>query len=210
MIKNFRKLTLVTISVFCLSGLNAQFGIGITAANDLYNRYSNPEDGLAHKANGSAILNLAVGPKIWLGGEDFSFSVESLVNWGIFGLSTPDYKGLGNLAFPIMAKLNFAGLSGTNKEGRFGFSIGGGIQYNRTEIYGLKDSFEDIGVTRNYFRTYVVQAGYGFGISGFGLQFFTRYGFNPDLDGANTLNVGLQWDFNFVKLKKISDPASEL
>lgn len=189
----------------------SQFGIGMTAGIDLYNRYSNPRDNTGeHRANGSVLLNLAVGPKIWVGGENFSVSVETQANLGLLALSLPDYKGLGNVAFPIIGKLNFAGLSGLNKEGRFGLSLGGGIQFNKTELYYQTSDFKELGGERNFFKTYIVQVGYGFGISGFGVQLFTRYGFNPDLDGANSVNVGLQFDFNFSKLKNIDDPNSRL
>jgi hypothetical protein len=182
----------------------------MTVTNDFYNRYSNPSDSIAHDANGSALLNLGLGPKIWFGGEKVSFSIETYANLGILGLSLPDFKGLGNVSFPVLAKLNFGGLAGTNKEGRFGFSLGGGLQWNKTELYYLSNSFEDRGVNRDFFRTYVIQAGAGFGLTGFGGQFFVRYGFNPDVDGGNSLNLGLQFDFNFLKLKKIDDPASRL
>jgi hypothetical protein len=209
--KNFLTvLIIVIVSTISAQQLRAQFGIGATISNDIYNRYSNPEDGIASGGNGSFLLNLALGPKIWVGGENFSVSVEAQANWGMLGLSLSDFKGLGSASFPIMGKLNFAGLSALNKEGRFGFSIGGGIQYNKTEIYHLKDSYEDSGVDRSFFKTYVVQAGYGFGISGFCIQGFLKYGFNPDLDGANNFHIGLQYDFNIPRLKKISDPASEL
>lgn len=207
------KLLSLIIILLCsinVSIVHAQFGIGATVSNDIYNRYSNPEDGIAARSNGSFLLNLAVGPKIWIGGESFSVSAEAQANWGMLGLSLGDFKGLGNASFPIIGKLNFAGLSGLNKEGRFGFSIGGGIQYNKTEIYKLKNSFAEQGVTRDFYKTYIIQAGYGFGISGFCIQGFVRYGFNPDLDGANSFNFGLQYDFNIPKLKQISDPASEL
>lgn len=194
----------------CISSIHGQFGIGLTVTNDFYNRYSNPSDSIAHDANGSVLLNLGLGPKIWLGGEKVSFSLETYANLGILGLSLPDFKGLGNVSFPVLAKLNFGGLAGTNKEGRFGFSVGGGLQWNKTELYYLSNNFEDRGVNRDIFRTYVIQAGVGFGLTGFGGQFFVRYGFNPDEDGGNSLNLGLQFDFNFLKLKKIDDPASRL
>ena len=190
--------------------LQGQFGIGLTVTNDLYNRYGNPTDSIAHGGNGSEILNLGLGPKIWYGGEKMSVSLESYANLGLLGLSIPDFKGIGNVSFPLIAKLNFRGLSGLNKEGKTGFSIGGGLQWNKTELFFLSNSFEDRGVTRDFYRTYVVQAGYGFGLTGFGVQFFTRYGWNPDFDGGNSLNIGFQFDFNILKLKQIDDPASQL
>lgn len=187
----------------------AQFGYGFTASNDLYHRYVNKEDGIASPAAGSALLNIGVGPKLWLGGKKCSFSAEGQAVIGFFGLSAKDYKGLGTVAFPILAKLNFNGVSGFDREGKLGFSIGGGIQYNRTEIFGLSDKFASQNVQRSFFPTYVVQVGFGYGLSGFNAQGIIRYGFNPD-DKTSTLNIGLQYDFNIPILKKITSPESEL
>lgn len=189
--------------------LSAQVGYGFTLTNDLYHRYSNPEDGIAGRSAGSAILNLGAGPKIWLGGQNVSLSLEAQACIGFLGLAIKDYKGLGTVSYPIMAKINFNGLSGLDREGRLGLSIGGGIQYSKTELYGLDDSFAEKGVERKLFKTYIAQAGYGFGISGFGLQGFARYGWNPD-NKANSLNIGLQWDFNWRMVKKIASPESSL
>jgi hypothetical protein len=206
----FKSLVVSLVLITSAGFLHGQFGIGLTVTNDIYNRYGNPKDSIAHNGNGSVILNLGVGPKIWFGGEKMSASLETYANVGLFGLALPDYKGLGNISFPLIAKLNFGGLSGLNKEGRTGFSVGGGLQWNKTELYYLSNDFENRGVDRGFYRTYVVQAGYGFGLTGFGIQFFTRYGWNPDVEGGNSLNIGLQFDFNALKLSKIDDPASQL
>ena len=187
----------------------AQFGYGFTLTNDLYHRYANPKDGLASRSAGSAILNIGGGPKIWIGGQNISFSAEAQATIGFLGLATNDYKGLGTAAFPIMGKLNFNGLSGLDREGRMGLSIGGGIQYSRTELYGLDEEYIAQGVQRKLYKTYIAQAGYGFGLSGFGLQGYLRYGWNKDTK-ANIMAIGLQWDFNLKMLKKISNPESSL
>lgn len=188
----------------------SQFGIGLTASHDLYQYYQNPDDETGESTSaGSALLNFGVGPKIWMGGNDFSISVEAQATLGFFGLSVRDYKGLGTTSFPIMAKFNFGGLSGLDKEGKFGWSIGAGVQYSKTELYYLQDSFEEKGGERDLFRTYVGQIGYGFGMSGFSAHGFVRFGYHPD-NGARSLNVGIQYDFNIPKLRQITDPESEL
>mgnify|MGYP000111581178 CR=1 FL=1 len=207
--KNILLTAIVCLSITC--SIQAQFGYGFAVTNNIYNRYTNPEnpDVDAHNSAGSFLLNLGIGPKIWLGGEDFSFSAEGQGMISFLGLAAKDYKGLGMSAFPVMGKLNFGGLSGLNKEGKFGFSIGGGLQWSRTELYGLRDSFAEQGITRDWFKTYVGEIGYGFGLSGFTAHAIVRYGYNPDTK-ANTFNFGLQYDFNLPKLKEITDPASEL
>lgn len=205
-----QRLIICFFSITLFSGVGlSQVGFGMTGSTDLYQRYVNPDDGLASPSSGSAMINFGAGPKIWFGGKGFSLSLEGQAVIGVFAFSVKDYKGLGSLAFPVMAKLNFGGLSGFDKESKMGFSLGGGLQYNRTEIFGLKDTYQKLGVTRDYFRTIVVQAGYGIGISGFIAQGFVRYGFSDDL-GANSLNIGIQYDFNLPMLKKIADPASAL
>ena len=204
--------SLFTAVLFCLtfSVGYSQFGIGLTASHDVYQYYQNPDDALDESTSaGSALMNFGVGPKIWMGGNDFSISLEAQATIGIFGLSVRDYKGLGTASFPIMAKFNFAGLSGLDKEGKFGWSMGAGIQYNRTELYYLNDSFEEKGGVRDLFRTYVGQVGYGFGMSGFSADAFVRFGYHPD-SGARSFNIGLQYDFNIPKLRQIIDPESEL
>lgn len=200
---------IVALLALFTNTLSAQVGYGFTLTNDLYHRYANPSDGIASRSAGSAILNLGAGPKIWLGGQNMSLSLEAQACIGFLGLAVKDYKGLGTVSYPIMAKLNFNGLSGLDREGRLGFSVGGGIQYSKTELYGLDDSYASQGVQRKLFKTYIAQLGYGFGISGFGLQGFARYGWNKD-SKANTLNIGLQWDFNWKMVKKISSPESSL
>ncbi|NNF33485.1 MAG: hypothetical protein HKN68_05220 [Saprospiraceae bacterium] len=203
--------TTITIlaAFFIFTQAQAQFGYGITANTEIYQRYNNPEDGLAGTSAGSFLFNLGVGPKIWMGGNNLSLSLETTANWGIFGLDVNDYKGLGMVSFPMLAHLNFGGLSGLDKEGKFGFTVGGGIQYNKTELYYLNGGDKEIGVTRDFFKTYVGEIGYGFGMSGFTLHAYVRYGYNPD-NSANSFNFGIRYDFNLPKLKQISDPESDL
>lgn len=190
----------------------AQVGFGVTASTDLYQRYVNPivfDANNESRAAGNAILNLGIGPKLWFGGEDFSVSLEGQVVWGITTFSLDEYKGMGSASFPFMAKLNFGGLSGLNKEGKMGWSIGGGLAWTKTEAYGLSDDARADLHVRDYFPTFMTQIGYGFGISGFSTHGFVRYGFDSDNE-ASTLNIGLQFDFNVPMLNKIADPASAL
>lgn len=189
----------------------AQFGIGLTFNNDIYHRFTNPKvsGDDAYRSAGSAILNFAIGPKIWVGGSNVSLSVEGLAGIGVLGFGVKDFKGMGTSYFPMMAKLNFNGLTALDKEGRIGFFVGGGIQYSRTELYGLKDSYALEGTTRSLFPTYVAQVGVGFGISGFALAGTLKYGWNQETK-ANIMALGMQWDFNVPMLKKIANPASSL
>jgi len=186
----------------------SQFGYGATANYNLYQRYTNPAD-VGKDSAGSALLNFGIGPKLWVGGEKFSFSAEATANLGLLGFSVGDYKGLGMLAIPIVGHLNFGGLTNMGKEGKFGLVLGGGIQYNRTELYYTNNDFDELGGTRDYFRTIILEGGYGFGMSGFSGYGILRYGWDPN-SNANNFSIGLKFDFNIPKLKMITDPASEL
>ena len=189
--------------------ITAQVGAGFTVSWDAYTRFKNPDVDPYYDAAGSALLNFGLGPKIWIGGESFSFSAEAQATISPLALSLQDYKGLGMASFPVIGKFNFNGVSGLNKEGDLGFSIGGGIQWTRTELFGLSSDFEADGVERSLTKVYVGVLGYGFGISGFAGQVVAKYGFHPDTE-ANVFGLGLQFDFNIPKLRQISDPASEL
>ena len=204
-----QKLLFFSCLFFIVNTATAQFGYGLTFTNDIYQRYTNAQDVEDYNSAGSAILNLGLGPKIWVGGQDFSVSLETQANLGVLGLAVKDYKGLGMVGFPILAKLNFKGISGLDKEGRLGFSIGGGVQYSRTELYGLSGDSSRAGITRALDLTYIGQFGYGFGLSGFGVQGILKYGYNPNTN-AKVMAIGLQWDFNIPMLKKITNSSSSL
>ncbi len=200
--------SIVVLSLLLMIGISVSaqsVAWGGTLRHDLYNRYANPTDDIAARSAGSAIINLGVGPKLWIGGPDFSFSPEVTFQWSPFALSSKEFKGLGALSFPILGKFEFFGNSNFNKRGKFGFSIGGGIQYSKTELWYLKGSFKEGGVVRPFFRTYVIEGDFGYGISGFDIHLFIRYGWSNDTD-ANTLNIGVGYDFNVPRLKEAADP----
>ena len=209
------RLALVLFFGLSLQLAQSQIGLGLTTSFDLYNIYSNPnssqpDPNTISRRNGSVLSSIGIGPQVWVGGKQFSVSVSAVANIAPFGLSIGDYKGLGAVSFPFMAHLNFGGTSSMNSVAKAGFSIGGGIQYNRTELFGLTDTFADQGVTRDFFRTYNIELAAGGGLNGFVGKFYTRYGFNPDLDGAWTLNIGIQMGLNFLMTRKIHKPESAL
>jgi hypothetical protein len=203
-------ITLCIIGVFPQT-LSAQFGIGLTLTNDLYQKYTNPSDDLdLGNSSGSAFLNYSIGPKIWIGKPSFSFSAESQVGLGLLGLDTKNFKGLGMANIPIIGQFNFKGASSLGSDQKIGYSLGGGIQYNRTELFGLREKYKDLGLKRSFFPTYIVQAGGGFGFNGFVLLMYIRYGFHPD-SRANSLNVGIQFDLNLRAFRKsFNNPNSAL
>ncbi len=206
-----KKIFLPLLLVFAFFNLSkAQFGIGVVGGNDIYQRYTNPTDETGEsRSAGNAILNLTLGPKVWVGGENFSISVESHINWGSTAFSVQDFKGMGAMAFPILAKLNFNGNSGFNSELTTGFSVGGGVQYAKTELYGLNAPYIDRGVTRTFYPVAVGEISYGYGIAGFVIELFGRYGYNTNTK-AQTLNVGIAYNFNLGGLLKLKRKVKAL
>lgn len=200
------RLTLILFFFVCfILESNAQFGYGITSKTGIYERWSNPEDDVSSRTSGSALINLGVGPKIWLGTSKFSLSVEASANIAPFAFSLKEFKGLGAASFPVLARLNFGGLSGLNKKGTIGVSIGGGVQWAKTELFGLNSEFEEQGVTREFYKSFIGEVAAGFGMSGFTGYLFIRYGANNDI-GVKTFNIGVGYDFNVPTLKVFTDP----
>lgn len=190
---------LIGILFFCISLLPAaqgQIEFGYVFGLDGYQRMVNPESESVSRGSGNALLNPFIGPKIWLGGKEFSLSLEAQVNLGITSLSRKDYKGLGAVSFPLMAKLNFMGMTGMDRQFEWGFYVGGGMQWSRTELYYLSQKYRELDVQRNLFPTYVAEIGIGRGGFGVDGSLYGRYGFDPDTK-ASTLHIG--FIFNFLR-----------
>ena len=179
--------------VLVSSPVVGQFGFGFVTGLDSYQQQVRPESSDlqdSYRSVGSALLNPILGPKVWLGNRNFSLSLEAPINWGILAFDMDDFKGLGALSFPLGMKFNFGANSGFNDDQMMGFSFGGGLQYNRTELYGRTDEAPDIG----FFKTYYGEAALGFGIGGADLQVYLRYGYGEEK--AQSLNVGIVGSVN--------------
>lgn len=205
-----KKITIIFAFLFsglAMTDVAAQVGAGLVFGGDYYQWYRNPSVAgeTDQLSSGNVILNSAFGPKIWVGANKFSFSVEGHLNWGITAFDMHEYKGMGHLSFPIIAKFNFGALSTFDSDAKRGFYIGGGIQYSRTEAYGLISDFEDI-TTRNFFQTFFGEIGFGRGGSGIVGTTFVRFGVGEN--NAMTLNVGSMLDLNvgqFIRNLKLGD-----
>lgn len=198
-IKCFLIIKMLMISSFVYS----QIGLGYVVGFDIYERFKNPADGIASPSSGNALLNGFVGPKIWLGGPEFSVSVEGQINLGLTSFSVRDYKGIGSVSFPVLAKLNFGGNTALDRNFETGYSIGGGIEWSKTELFYLSKEHRALGVSRPFYSNYVIELGIGKG--GFGLDggLYFRYGFNPSIK-TNNLHVGLVLNMirNLEKVKE--------
>lgn len=174
--------------------LKAQIKAGITYGGDFYQRYTNPiikGDSLL-RSSGNYWLNIAMGPKIWYKGNNYSISVECPVNWGITTFDWQENKGLGSLAYPLLFKYNSGLLEGHKVYGLREFSLGAGIQYNKTEVYGFENKFTNH-PSRGYFRTYIIDLGLYTHWIFPDLQYnYIRIGFGEHQ--AVSFNFGMMWN----------------
>lgn len=166
--------------------VQSQIRFSMNYGLDFYQHFTNPqnEGDTTFRTAGNAITNVIIGPKFYFGYKDFSISGEAEINWGITALSLKDFKGMGALSLPLMAKLNFGGLSAlTDDYGKFGVSLGGGVEYAMTEIYGLTEDYIDISV-RNMYKVYIGELQIGYLAESGVASFYIRYGkgdFNSSL-----------------------------
>ncbi len=171
--------------------------MGFNYGLDLYEHFTNPEragDTTLHTA-GNAIANIIIGPKLFLGYNKFSISGEVQINWGITAFCYKEFKGIGALSFPFLCKMNFGGLSGlTDNTGKFGFSLGGGLQYSMTEIYGLETEFQGL-TTRDLFKTYVGEMQIGYRAESGIASLYFRYG--QGANNSSVFNIGYISSFIF-------------
>lgn len=200
-----RKKDFIVVVVFILLPWIAysQFGFGTTGGIDLYQRYTNPSDDIAYSSAGNVLLNVVFGPRMWLGGRNASFSIEVPFNLGITTLAVKDFKGLGSFAMPVIGKINLGALSGFYPAFSKGVSIGGGVQWSRTELLLLK-RYKDKNVKREFFKTYILELDLGYGSFGTAGYIYLRYGKDFDSD-AQSLNIGLMVSINSTYVRKNVD-----
>ncbi len=162
---------------------------------DFYQSYSNPKNSM-HSFGRSAgsILPLFLGVQGQIGHGDYGLGLEAQINFAPLALDVNEFKGLGALSFPLMIKFNAGSLSGFSKKLK-GFGIGGGIQYNRTELFGTTAKYKSLG--RDFFKTYLVEFNAGAGLSGLKAVFYIRYGFNSEQ--ASSFNTGILLNIDFRK-----------
>ena len=181
--------------------VRAQVGVGVTYGFDVYQHHHNPRMSAdtTQFGLGSALFNLNIGPKFWIGGKNFSVGLEAQLGVAPFALDINEYKGLGAFYFPVLFSLNYGGLSGFQEKGRWGAGIAAGTQYTRTDLYFLKEEFEDI--NRSIYQTYFGQLNLGLGSKASAIYIYVRYA-GGDLESHNW-HIGLMLDQNLTQRRKL-------
>ncbi len=184
-----------------LSVSYGQVGVGVTYGFDFYQYQANPkaEDVNLKRGLGSALLNFNIGPKLYFGGNQFSVTVEGQLGIAPFAFDLDEYKGLGAFYFPILAAINFKGLSGFYEKSSWGFGFAGGTEFVRTDLYFLDDDFKDL--TRSMFNTYFGQVNVGLGSKASSIFLYARYGVGAD--EARNFHIGIMLDQNLTQMKKL-------
>lgn len=194
------KQLLIIISLLFWLPLYGQFTHKMIIGFDLYQKYRNPVDQKVNddsRSAGNVILAIPIGYSLFIGKNNFSISTEASANIAPLAFDAGQYKGLGALSFPLLAKLNFGALSGFSENKLLGYSIGGGIQFNRTELFGLTNKYNFL--ERNYFPTYVGEVGIGGGVSGLNVILYFRVG--TAAHKAFSFNSGLIFNVDLFKPK---------
>jgi hypothetical protein len=196
--------SILVICVLLLAQVaRSQVGIGITYGLDLYSSYQNPDSNdpliTGDGPISSFLLNLNIGPKIWLGLEKASISFEGQVSFSPIAMDWSDFKGMGVFSFPIMGQVQLLGLSGFSEEGGFGLTFGGGVSFTQTDLYFREEFFED--ANREFYPVIFGQIGAGWGYGGYSIYGYVRYG-QGDMNAQNW-SIGVAIDQNLTHFKKL-------
>lgn len=192
------KISISLILCFLFLSAFPQLRFSVNYGLDFYQQFRNPEvtGDTTIPSSGNAITNIIIGPKFYVGAKYVSLSCETEVNWGITALCLKEFKGVGALSLPLMAKLNFGGLSGIDEDiGNFGVSIGGGVQYSMTEIYGLTTEFRNSTAKRDLYKVYVGELQIGYRAESGVASFYVRYGTGDN--NSHVLHVGYTVSYIF-------------
>ena len=194
-----RSLTIFILALLSHLPCKGQFGIGLAYGVDLYENIAVPNeiDSLQF-SGGSALANLVIGPKIWIGKKDVSLSVQAQVGFSPFHFDTKTYRGLGAFYFPISIGMNYGALSGLPSDKLFGLSVGYGLQQNTVDLYLLKEEFE--AQRSASFSSQFVQVGVGTGKQGVMVHLYGRYGWTEH--NGSHLNIGINLEYNLRERKK--------
>ncbi len=191
---------LMLISFVFAFDSTAQIGLGRVAGIDFYQHHRIPDyNGIKGHSTGSAVANIVLGPKVWVGGRAFSVSAEAAVSFAPFAFDTGKFRGMGVVSFPISVDLNFLGLSGFSVKAGNGFSLGGGISFNKADLYFVNAQYE-AERDKSFYKVYFGQIAYGVGSGGNDVRVYVRYG-----QGENSsylLTTGILLSTNYITGKK--------
>lgn len=113
------------------------------------------------------------------------FFAEAEVNYFPFSLDLAGYKGMGALAFPVVAGFRIP------LEGFFALTIGGGVQWTQINLHQRVMSAQNYSDT--FFMTYLGEIGIVIEENIF-LGYFLRFGYHPNQ--AMTFDFGLKFGLN--------------
>jgi len=189
---------------FQLTPGQSQVNIGpmISAEWNLYNWYQRPSNhqfSIASGGNRSVGQVLNVLPSARLGivfvfdapnfyGNDFVLLLEGGISYTPFSFDLEERKGQGALSFPVI-------LSTIIPIGSTAMTIGGGIQFSKTEFTQTTAKYQPL--DNPFFMTYILELGLGspnlavpdYGFL-FGYNFFARVGYGEH--HAVTLDIGVR------------------
>ncbi|MEP7196325.1 MAG: hypothetical protein ABI851_07370 [Saprospiraceae bacterium] len=192
------KIKFLAIFLLIQCKLFAQFNSRIITGIDFYHWLNNPElvGDSKHNSVGS-VFPLIVGAELLFGKSSYSLGLEAQTNLSLFAFDVNEYKGIGAVSFPFMLKLNYGSLSGFGSK-LFGISLGGGLQYNRTELIRTSKNFKNL--ERSFFPTTIGEINVGVGLSGIVIAYYVRIGNGKE--HSMSFNTGLTTRINLINSNK--------
>ena len=176
-------------------------GVGMVFSNDFFQSVSNPENESEEKIR-NLLISPSFGPKFYFGTSDLSFSLQANIGISPIGFDWDDYKGMGVAYAPVLAGINYGGLSGfTAERSEWGASIAYGYHFTLTDLYFRNSGFID--EQRDLFYPPFVQLAGGFGGKGAALYLYSRIGL--DNSEGRILSFGITLEVNFLERRKWRD-----
>lgn len=162
---------------------------------NLYSWYQKPSTIESPLSSSGQVLNVlpGLGLNFWIGDVDhWILSIEGGLEFLPFALDIDNYKGLGALSIPILAKAQFPILK--QKSLWLMLHVGAGAQLLHTDIYARPDAYQN--VANPFFTTIVGELGVHISTVGYQRQhireveLFLRAGAAPF--GAVSVTTGLR------------------
>lgn len=193
-------LLFLLILIFFSGALAAQrrihTGVSMYLDYNLYHWYKKPTSISPEGHSSGQVLNILPigGLGLWIGYPGGStLGIEGGIDYMPFSFDTENFQGLGAISFPVMLRLTqpFQPQKGISSY----IGVGGGLQWNRTELYARTLAAKQI--FNPYFQTIVGELSLGVGAgwradekqTGL-LAFYARVG--SSIEKAWTLNFGLR------------------
>ncbi|TVQ48385.1 MAG: hypothetical protein EA362_05745 [Saprospirales bacterium] len=183
------------------SSAQINFGVGMAFSNDFFQSVSNPVNESEEKIR-NLLISPSFGPKFYFGTSQLSLSLQANIGISPISFDWGEYKGMGVAYAPILAGINYGGLSGfATDRSEWGASVAYGYHFSLTDLYFRDSDFRDM--QRDLFYPSFIQFAGGFGGKGAALYLYSRIGI--DHSEGRIFSFGITLEVNFLERRKWRD-----